>query len=108
VFDLAALYLKRSGAPRLDVDVATLLEQVCDARDAILKEVVKGLRRGLKLMTQSGRSLPLAAAKRRLGPRTPTLFPMPIWRRSPFSNAWCCLRAILILPVPQACAGPTP
>ena len=39
----------------LDPDVAALLERVRHARDATLKEVVnEGLRRGLKLMTQSG------------------------------------------------------
>jgi hypothetical protein len=39
----------------LDPDVAALLDQVRNARDASLKEVVnEGLRRGLRLMARSG------------------------------------------------------
>jgi hypothetical protein len=39
----------------LDPDVAALLDQVRNARDATLKEVVnEGLRHGLRLMTRSG------------------------------------------------------
>jgi hypothetical protein len=39
----------------LDPDVAALLDQVRNARDATLKEVVnEGLRQGLRLMARSG------------------------------------------------------